>query len=140
PMLATDGLGGAFIEWVDVSASNHLMAHHLTSAGVLDPAWTAGGVEICNSLASVGDLVQDGSGGALMIWVDTRGPGILAAHLLSTGLDPNWPVHGAGISGGDGDRQYPGLIWDGANGAIATWADSRGGGLDIYSSMIPTDP
>lgn len=92
PMVAPDGSGGAIVVWSDLrdaTEEGDAYAHHVLASGVLDPAWKAGGAAV--STANHGqDLplaLPDGSGGALVTWLDGRKDqgDIYAQRILSFG-------------------------------------------------------
>ena len=84
--------------------------------------------------------VHDGSGGAIIAWVDGRGGDggdIYAQHILSNGtLDPAWPPDGLGIGVGTGAQVQVTAASDGAGGMIIAWQDGRNNQPDIYISRI----
>jgi len=81
--------------------------------------------------------VDDGAGGAIVTWrVYGAVQSIVAQHLLASGsVDPTWPPAGAVLFSEPGAFP-PAIASDGAGGAIATWADPRSGGYDIYAAHV----
>lgn len=76
-MVARDGYGGAIATWTDFRASlsnPDIYAQHVSSAGVVDPQWTVDGVavSVANGSQASPKLVADGSGGAVIVWTDSR--------------------------------------------------------------------
>src|SRR4029453_6422862 len=76
------------------------------------------------------DIIADGTGGAIVAWMDTRPGGPVAIylqHVLSTGVDPDWPADGLFVAQNVGIPPYPSaqpmLPTDGAGGAIVVWFD-----------------
>jgi hypothetical protein len=47
-----------------------------------------------------------------------------------------WTANGVALSTADGDQAYPQIVSDGAGGAIAVWADVRGGEADLYAQRL----
>lgn len=161
PSIASDGAGGAIIAWVDFRGTPvNLFARHVLVSGELDPAWPADGRALRTNPLALGTesenpgppgIVPDGSGGAIVIWEDSRSsltaPDIFAQHVLASGaVDVAWPANGLAVSAIQGIQDFPSLISDGAGGAIVTWMDGRLGTsvVDIYAQhVLPsghTDP
>jgi hypothetical protein len=73
PKIVTDGSGGAIVTWWDNrSGNNDIYAQRVNGSGAVQ--WTANGVTLC---AAMGDqaapkIVSDGSGGAIVTWLDSR--------------------------------------------------------------------
>lgn len=138
-----DGAGGAFVAWSDFrSGSNFdVYAHHLVAGSGVDPAWPVDGVAVCTVS---GDqkyprLISDGSGGALVVWYDSRSGNddVYAQHLLASGsLDPAWPVSGRALCIAVGDQRYVSGVSDGAGGAVVVWSDRRSGAFDVYAQHV----
>src|SRR4029077_19273579 len=73
PIIASDGSGGAIIAWQDTRAgAPGVYAQRVNSAGVRQ--WQTTGVAICTTVGSHEELIamSDGTGGAILAWVDTR--------------------------------------------------------------------
>lgn len=87
PALASDGTGGAIVTWTDGVASD-LYASRLTATGVLAPGWTTGGTVISAAAAtqSFPHIMSDGTGGAIMTWIDGRF-GVSAAAAFAQRVD-----------------------------------------------------
>ena len=71
--------------------------------------------------------ISDGSGGAIVVWVDLRSVrttnlDVYAQHILASGeIDPRWPPDGLPISVAPEDDYNPQVVPDGAGGAIVSW-------------------
>ncbi|MCB2204641.1 choice-of-anchor D domain-containing protein [bacterium] len=108
--------------------------------------WTADGVRLSGrSGAQVTPFViPDGDGGMIVAWEDkTRGAlnsDIYAQRLSPDGLQ-QWEDAGAPVCIADNGKQFPQMISDGANGAIAAWEDYRPSfsNSEIYASRILAD-
>lgn len=140
PLVVPDGVGGAVVTWQAV-IDGHLnqFAQHVTSAGVVDPAWPAAGRALGRT-ARDQDLAQiapDASGGAIVAWEE--GDAIVAQHVLSSGiLDRGYPDTGLVLCNLPGSRGNVSLVATGVDGAVATWQDSRpgGNGFDIFALQV----
>lgn len=139
-MLA-DGSGGAFIGWNDNRVDfGDTYIQRINSAGVAQ--WTNNGVAI----AALGDtqgsplMVPDGSGGAILVWNDSRGSaatdhGLYAQRVNSAGV-PQWVAHGVPVVRGYGGYDSHKVISDGSGGAFIVWRAYLGADYDIYAQRI----
>jgi hypothetical protein len=81
----------------------------------------------------------DDSGGAIVIWKDSRSTvyDVYAQRILATGVaDPAWPLDGRQLCTGGSGKSHTTAVSDDAGGAIVTWEDVRGGSTDIYAQHI----
>ena len=73
-VLLRDGVGGALAMWDDNRSGLNIYAHHLQLNGV-DPTWPVNGLGVStatNSQNAAGAVIEDGSGGLIATWSDTR--------------------------------------------------------------------
>lgn len=70
PSLVSDGANGAILSWED--SRGDLYARRISAAGV--PMWAADGVAVSSAQGSPGseNIVADGTGGAILAWLDDR--------------------------------------------------------------------
>jgi hypothetical protein len=145
PRATSDGAGGAIVAWHDYrSGMAHLYAQHVLASGAVDPAWPADGRALCAPAydEKAAAIVVDGSGGAVVAWMDSRSgtnTDTYAQHVLADGaVDPAWPSNGRALCIAAGNQSSPRIVADGAGGAIATWADYRSGteNPDIYAQHV----
>ncbi len=136
--IISDGMGGAITIWTDDrTGAPDIYVQRLDSAG--NAKWTADGIAICadanDQFAPV--LVEDGSGGAIIVWKDLRNGNsdIYAQHVNSAGA-VQWTINGIAVDTKSGEQIDPKIISDGANGAIIVWQDSLSGSWDIYAQRI----
>jgi len=85
-------------------------------------------------------MCSDGSGGAIIVWTDTRGgtySDIYAQKINATG-HVQWAANGVALCTAYDDQYVPQICTDGAGGAIVTWADERDGASNdqIYAIRI----
>jgi hypothetical protein len=128
PALCTDGMGGAFIVWVDTRDSNDtIYIQHINSTGHVQ--WATNGIQICNPIydQSAPKIASDGQGGAYVFWVDQRlGPyNIFGQRINGTGT-PLWTADGVAIISDSAGQSGIELIPDGSNNTILAWEDERG--------------
>jgi hypothetical protein len=84
-------------------------------------------------------LVADGTGGAVLVWEDTRNGNdsdLYAQRIDSKGA-PLWKEGGVEICTAIGPQRYPRITTDGKGGFLVSWFDRRGGkNSDIYAQRI----
>jgi hypothetical protein len=143
PTAVTDGMGGVVIAWTgetftDGGNTRHfdIYVQHVLASGIVDPAWRADGEALSNGPWDQGypAIVADGAGGAIVTWEDGYSVGILAQHILGSGLvDPAWP--GGGYRLGSG--HYPYIVTDGLGGAIVSWhTGTNNTNSDVYAQHV----
>lgn len=101
PQLCSDGSGGEFIVWEDSrGGSAHIYGQHLDAAGLPYTGWAPGGQAVCTADGAQqrARIVGDGSGGAIVGWVDTRSCDTTASDIYVRRLAPEGPV-AATVSG-----------------------------------------
>ena len=142
PVITSDGAGGAIVAWVDYRpGTGGVYVRRINAAGTVQ--WTADGVGLATQGAGVDALqiVTDGAGGAIVVWVDGRnGPSnydIYARRVNSAGV-AQWAVNGVAICAAIGNQEYPDIVSDLAGGAIITWGDPRTSpsSADIYAQRV----
>jgi hypothetical protein len=149
PSIIADGAGGAIIAWCDLrnGIDQDMYAQHVLASGAVDPAWPADGRALCTATGdqTIGAIVTDGAGGAIVVWYDIRidlySADIYAQHVEARGVvDPAWPADGLGVCTADNIQGGPAMVSDGAGGAIVAWQDYRAGNsylnADIYAQRI----
>ena len=133
PKIVSDGNGGAIIAWQDSRRiSEHLVliyAQRLNQDGL--PIWMSNGIEISRHGGQSGaqgfSLISDGSGGAIISWVDNRffdpNDSNIYAQKVSANGQIQWQQGGVPICTRAGFQYSPVMINDGAGGAIIAWED-----------------
>ncbi|MCF6269461.1 MAG: T9SS type A sorting domain-containing protein [Melioribacteraceae bacterium] len=141
--IVSDGSGGAIIVWRDLSNGSdyNITAQKINSSGTVQ--WITDGFPIRNltgSSASDPKIVTDGSGGAIIVWEDTRsGNSDLYAQRINSSGSVQWAADGVPITTAASTQSDHSVISDGSGGAITVWYDDRlGGGVsrDIYAQKI----
>ncbi len=138
PQLAPDGAGGAIIAWRDDrNGYASVYAQRVDAQGAVK--WATDGIAVC---ANTDDqqspqLVSDGDGGAIIIWVDDRLEyhSIFAQRVDSLGAI-RWDADGVEVCSADSNKSSARLVADGAGGAIIAWEDKRGDHLKIYAQRV----
>jgi hypothetical protein len=134
PKIMSDGVGGAFIVYPDYRnmVDADLYAQHINGLGVVQ--WAQDGVAIATGNNNQYDpkLVTDGSGGAIIVWQDTR-TGIYDIYyqrINASGIT-QWTSNGVSLSTVTMDKLLPSIVTDGANGFFITW-EQFGTGQDFF--------
>ncbi len=139
PAVCSDGAGGCIVTWHDRRDSNNddIYTQRLDASG--NAQWTAGGVVVCtaDSIQTDVGIVADGSGGAIIVWLDFRSNGDLYAQKIDAAGAVQWAADGVPVCAVYPQVQwYPASTSDGAGGAFVAWADNRGGDLGVYVQRI----
>ena len=145
PQIYNDGGGGAILSWSDSrNGNNDIFAQKINSSGVVQ--WTANGISICTNTASQTwpQLVNDGMGGAIIVWPDDRGVGLNNIDIYAQRIDSNgvvqWTANGDPIATAAFMQSNHKITSDGSGGAIISWHDYRTGldtlNPDIYAQRV----
>lgn len=137
PVAVPDGSGGAVVAWQAVDVHLNIYAQHVMAAGVVDPAWPAGGRAISDSerTQSNAEIASDGAGGAVIVWQDSLR--LVAQHVLASGaFDPAYPETGIAVSDVSSRQGDAALVATGGAGAIVAWTDNRGADPDIFAMQV----
>jgi hypothetical protein len=145
PSIVSDALGGAVIAWDDDrhgSGNSDIYAIRVRSNGTLDPAWPAGGRQICGSMKAQNSPLSasDGLGGAIITWSDFRSKTNYDAYamrvLRSGSLASGWHGNGEKLCDAPGDQEPVDIIADGSGGAVIVWNDQRNSNYDVFAARI----
>lgn len=94
---------------------------------------------VCAELGdqSTVQVVSDGGGGNIAVWVDTRAGNsdIYAQRVDAVGV-VTWTAGGVAVCTAAGDQIGPRVVSDGAGGAVIVWVDARNASTDIYAQRI----
>ena len=141
PQLVTDGSGGAFVTWNYsdpwLGQWSDAMAQAVSAAG--DIRWQPGGKVLGQQRQGVSQVVSDGNGGAIFVWLDNRNGyyDIFAQRYNGSGV-AQWTASGVPVRVLPIDVGYDDLVAvpDGSGGVIIAWADPRSGNPDIYAQHL----
>ncbi len=138
PKIISDGDGGAVIVWGDFrNASDYdIYAQRIDSLGATQ--WTDNGVAICTATDHqlYSKVVTDGSGGAIIVWEDSRSDNDIYAQRVNREGVVQWTANGVAICAVASIQDGAWIVSDGAGGAVITWRDWRNGNSDIYAQRV----
>jgi hypothetical protein len=127
--LAPDGAGGVFVAWVsDSGATEPLFVQHVYADG---SRASSSGTAVCGAAGTrtVGPIVADGQGGAIVTWTDARDSATtgrdIYAQRVSASLAVRWTPDGVPVCAAPQDQRYPTLAADSTGGAFLAWEDHR---------------
>ncbi len=141
PQICSDNNSGAIIVWQDERGSDwDIYAQKVNSSGGLE--WVNNGTAIC----TVSDdqlepqICSDGTGSAIITWSDDR-KGFLETDIyvqkVNSSGDLEWLGSETIICTAIDNQDSPEICFDGLNGAIVSWRDSRSGTSDdIYAQRV----
>jgi len=141
----SDGAGGIITFWTEqVGAQLDIHAQRASASGTIAPGWPAAGLVVCSAAGNKRGpkAVSDGSGGAIVVWQDSRTgiDDIFAQHIKGDGtIAPGWPANGLDLSNvAEADDEFQQCITtDGAGGALVAWTLDFGlGDWDIYGAHV----
>ena len=130
----SDGSGGAIAAWADFrnGSTSDIFAQRISPSG--DVLWASAGVPVCTGLNDQNwlDIDMDGSGGAVLCWMDFRAdvPPGSNIDLYAQRIDPSgtvlWAEGGLVVCANSNKQYWPCLTGDGAGGAIIAWHETVG--------------
>lgn len=150
PQIINTGSDEFIITWVDDrsgSTNQDIYAQKLNSSGEIQ--WTSDGVAICTETGNQHTvrIVPDGSGGAIIVWVDERTSDIhtnvFAQRVNSEGV-VQWQVNGALVCAANLQQEDIEAISDNNGGVFVVWSDNRRGTTisrkyDVYAQRLDSD-
>jgi|GEM_PF-3014354 len=143
PNVASDGAGGAYVVWNRyMSGDNEFHLQRVNASGTT--LWEILVVDNGAGLYMDPLVLPDGSGGALLAWMEAETSGSFA-HIRAQRIDSDGTIHTGWTAGGvrlstsPYAQQIPVAAEDGAGGLIVAWEDWRpngGSGNNIYAQHI----
>lgn len=134
----SDGAGGAFVAWEDSRDGNTDVYVQRVDADGND-LFALNGMAVCNNASPQTQvrIVADGSGGAIIAWVDYRnGNADIYAQRIDASGSATWTANGKAVVSATGNQLNPAMAADGSGGVMITWQDARSGNNDIYAQHI----
>jgi hypothetical protein len=141
PQIVSDGSDGAIVVWEDFRNGNaDLYAQRVGRDGRV--LWAANGIPVSRDSSAQNDprMVIDGSGGAIIAWMDQRhdGQDIYAQRINGAGK-ALWNSDGVAVSVASHGQVEPRLTVVGDGGAIVGWTDTRNQEQDIYAQRVSSE-
>jgi hypothetical protein len=138
--MVPDTSGGAIIVWMDSRAqdtgSEDLYIQRISDDGRI--LWEEGGVPVyvAPGHQAITDVVTDDSGGAIVVWIDTRNDhrGIFAQRVDASGR-ALWGEDGVSVAVTE-SCEHGKAASDGSGGAVIMWQDVRGTPFALYAQHI----
>lgn len=135
PQVAADGVGGAFVFWLQRQTTGlALRAQHLDALGSIATGWSRGGVELVPASQHVVGVVAlaDSAGTASVFWrcsPDAGGP-VLRMARLNNGVvpDSSWSNNAISFSTRSGATSEPVLLRNADGGLLAAWSENSEAG------------
>ncbi len=141
-VLIPDGEGGVIAAWEDWRNGNQdIYAQRIAPDGTM--LWGENGIAVCQIPGDQYDpvLVNDGEGGAVVVWWDISTPDwdIYAQRISATG-EKQWNETGMPVCTVAGNQGGPLAVSDGQGGAIVAWVDYRMDPIgDLYAQHLGAD-
>lgn len=138
PDIVHVGGGNVIAVWRDRRGTDeNIYAQKLNSSGVAQ--WPQHGRPVClaSGLQTSSRVVEDGAGGAIVTWADSRSgvSRIFAQHIDANGASL-WLGDGIPMTSPTGAAQTIPAIISAGGGAIVIWIDARNGNNDIYAQRV----
>src|SRR5690606_29320615 len=156
-VIISDGQGGSIIAWMDQRKGKDFDIYIQRYNALGKALWSSGGEPVCRVYSNESSpvMVSDGSGGAIVAWMDDRkGAGIYAQRINSKG-GRVWDTMGMPVNTSGNLKANLGMVSDLQGGAVLVWDEmvkdrnilgeridgkgniqwSKGGSLDICSDV-----
>jgi len=142
PNITSDGSGGAIITWHDGrDDSGDIYAQRLDANG--KALWQKDGIPICKIYGSqlYPAIAQDGSGGAVISWMDDRNSENWDVYAQRVDAKGNklWQEDCVAICTAERDQYDYTLVSNNKGGAFIAWRDLRDENWRIYAQNMDAD-
>ncbi len=139
--IVSDSSGGVIIVWTDMrNGHREIYAQRLDASG--NALWQENGVPVVATGAYLDEIraASDGSGGAIIVWVDGRGSeyDIYAQRIDSQGRTV-WQENGIPMSTAPGSQRNPQMASDGAGGAVIAWYNGDASPTSISAQRVSSE-
>ena len=138
PKITSDEMGGAYVVWEDYrDGSSKIYAQRIDKNG--NVKWNINGIQICSINSGQGNpqIISDGNGGAIIIWVDDRNSNLdLYAQRVDSIGNKLWDSNGNIIFENNGNQTQPQIVRATDNIFYVTCIDDRMGAPNIFVQKI----
>ncbi len=148
PVITSDGNNGAILVWQDSRNQSNgtngddLYAQRINANG--STQWIADGVPICEAARMQYSLTleTDGSGGALIAWLDERNVSVSSSNIdiyaqrINAGGTVLWTQGGIGIATTSTIERSPSITSDKVGGAVIAWQGLYNGSNNIVLQRV----
>jgi hypothetical protein len=141
PDLILTASGGAIITWHDARAVGNvdIYAQCVDAGGVTQ--WAVDGVPVVAKSGSQTRprIARDGSGGAIIAWMDGAAATDIYAQRLNSSGAIQWAASGVPICTADDFQSNIHIIFDGTDAALISWMDERSDWPDLFAQKISSN-
>jgi hypothetical protein len=140
PKIERDGSGGAIITWQDKrnNSDYDIFAQRIDNNGTI--MWSVDGVGICNAINTQSNprIEPDGSGGAIIGWIDKRNAVDynIYGQRIDAGGAVQWAANGLAICSAAGNQSALDIKYIGAGGTVFSWKDARTATTSVYAQLV----
>lgn len=139
PVVVSDGSNGAIFAWAQrVGGSQDIYAQRISYLGTRE--WNSTGNPVCSAtgVQSSPAAVEDGAGGAVIAWQDSRSGTLrdIYAQKMSHDGMPQWLTNGVAACVEGTDQVRACIASDDIGGAVIGWEDYRTTRSDVYAQRI----
>ncbi len=144
--IVPDDDGGAYVIWIDNrnTGGSDIYGTHVDADGNIVAGWDVDGKAIVNAAGEQNQHTfwQDGEGGAIALWHDTRDANNENIYMQRIAADGSmlWGENGTILVDAANTQEKPKITPDGTGNFIVAWRDKRDDGFgDIYAQRIDLD-
>jgi len=155
--LCSDDSGGVIVAWAAWGGYDYdIVAQRVRRDGTIAPGWPAAAAPVCTAPGHqrATGIVEDGAGGAIIVWQDARNgtfDQVCAQRVMRDGsIAAGWPANGRPVCvypsdpgiyryNGSYSESFSSVAPDGAGGAFVVWSDRRDDAGDIYCQHVLPD-
>jgi hypothetical protein len=140
--IVPDGSGGGIIVWADTrrGGQSDIYAQHVTGDG--DTLWAANGMPVDTSVNDQWspEVVSDGAGGAIIVWIDSRtGGNILYGQRIDGDGNLLWGPNAVQLCSDGTYQTFVQVVAASGGGACLSWEENRYGNDEVFAQKLDED-